>query len=107
MRQHADVDDDVHGSDPTVLMISATSAAATSSLLMTGQDATWIASPPSVKTRVRRCTVLRSPPITPVDGETSFATIQSQPLRWNLALALSIRCSVSAAKPITSGGRPS
>ena len=55
--------------------------------------------------RVSRCTVLRSPPITPVAGETSLATIQSQPLRASFALALSIRCSVSAAKPITSGGR--
>ena len=59
-------------------------------------------SPPS---RVSRWTVLRSPPITPVAGDTSLATIQSQPLRASFALALSIRCSVSAAKPITSGGR--
>ena len=49
--------------------------------------------------------MLRSPPITPVAGDTSLATIQSQPLRASFALALSIRCSVSAAKPITSGGR--
>src|SRR4051794_25862324 len=37
--------------------------------------------------------------------ETSLATIQSQPLRASFDLALSMRCSVSAAKPITSGGR--
>src|SRR4051794_41980138 len=58
----------------------------------------------SVLSRCKRCTVLRSPPITPVAGETSLATIQSQPLRLIFAFALSIRCSVSAAKPITSGG---
>ena len=41
----------------------------------------------------------------PVAGETSLATIQSQPLRRRLALAWASRFSVSAAKPTTSGGR--
>src|SRR5690606_6949657 len=54
---------------------------------------------------VMRCTVLRSPPITPVAGETSFATIQSQRLRARFDCACSITFSVSAAKPTTSGGR--
>src|SRR4051794_37265683 len=85
----------------TVSAMRVISAAATSSLVIAGQESTLI-SPPS---RFNRCTVLRSPPITPVAGETSLATIQSQPLRLSFALALSIRCSVSAAKPITSGGR--
>src|SRR5262249_20125104 len=74
-------------------------------LVIPGEESTAISpsSPPLL--RLSRCTVLRSPPITPVAGETSLATIQSQPLRASLALALSMRCSVSAAKPITSGGR--
>ena len=41
----------------------------------------------------------------PVSGETSFATIQSQPLRRRLAVAWSTTFSVSAAKPTTSRGR--
>src|SRR5215216_4386129 len=90
------------------LAILATSSAATCSLVIAGQDSTLMPSTPiSLSSRVSRRTVLRSPPITPVAGETSLATIQSQPLRAILALALSIRCSVSAANPITSGGRPS
>ena len=54
---------------------------------------------------VTRCTVLRSPPIMPVAGETSLATIQSQPFLSSLASALPIRSSVSAAKPMTRRGR--
>ena len=36
----------------------------------------------------------------PVSGDTSFATIQSQPFRCSFASALARRFSVSAAKPI-------
>src|ERR1700761_9269123 len=68
MRQDLDVDrngiSQLEG--PAALMISPTSAVATSFFVITGQDATWIVS----FSRVKRCTVLRSPPITPVDGET-------------------------------------
>ncbi len=49
-----------------------------------------------------RCTVLRLPPMTPLSGETSLATIQSQPLDLRFFLAYSMTCSVSAAKPMTS-----
>src|SRR5437667_1079718 len=108
MRQLADVD--FHGSAhelfSTVLAIFAISSVATCPLVITGQESTLMLSTPiSVPSRVNRCTVLRSPPITPDADDTSLATIQSQPLRLIFALALSIRCSVSAAKPITSGGR--
>ena len=41
----------------------------------------------------------------PVSGETSLATIQSAPLALRFLAAYSITFSVSAAKPITSGGR--
>src|SRR5258708_36431605 len=54
---------------------------------------------------VIKCTVLRSPPKVPDALDTSLATIQSQPLRWRLSMALATRSSVSAAKPITSAGR--
>ena len=54
---------------------------------------------------VTRWMVLLSPPMTPVSGDTSLATIQSQPLRASFSLACSMTCSVSAAKPITSCGR--
>src|SRR6267142_7048980 len=108
VRQLADVDFHrrAHAVFPNVLAIVATSSVATCSLVITGQESTLMLSTlVSAASRVSRCTVLRSPPITPVAGETSLATIQSQPLRAILALALSIRCSVSAANPITSGGR--
>ncbi len=49
--------------------------------------------------------MLRSPPMTPVSGDTSLATIQSQPLDLRFFLACSSTCSVSAAKPIINGGR--
>jgi len=49
--------------------------------------------------------VFSSPPMTPAAGLTSLATITSQPLRVRFCRACSIRCSVSAAKPTTSGGR--
>src|SRR5690242_12712661 len=88
----------------TVFTICATSSMATRSLVMIGQESTAI-SPVSAAFLLIRCTVLRSPPITPDAGETSLATIQSQPLRASFDLALSMRCSVSAAKPITRGGR--
>ena len=52
-----------------------------------------------------RCTVLRSPPKVPEAVDTSLATIQSQPLRVRLSIALATRFSVSAAKPTTSTGR--
>jgi hypothetical protein len=42
----------------------------------------------------------------PVPGETSLATIQSQPLRARLAVAWRPRHAVSAAKPTTRPGRP-
>src|SRR5436190_2355542 len=54
---------------------------------------------------VMRWTVLRSPPKVPEAGETSLATIQSQPLRVRFSMALATRFSVSAAKPTTSAGR--
>src|SRR3984957_19657080 len=96
-----DLDGGAHEAFPTVWAIRATNAAATCSLDITGQESTWISAP----SRVSKWTVLRSPPITPDAGETSLATIQSQPLRASFALALSIRFSVSAANPITSFGR--
>ena len=74
-----------------------TSARATSSFDCGGHDSTPLA--------VTRCTVLTSPPITPLSDDTSLATIQSQPLRLSLSLALATRFSVSAAKPMTSRGR--
>src|SRR5690606_13429186 len=81
----------VHGfappSDSATRMIS---ARATSSLDWDGQDSTPLS--------VTRWTVLRSPPMTPLCGETSLATIQSQPLLRSFALACSITFSVSAAK---------
>src|SRR5205085_1975614 len=90
--------DGIHGAAPvSAAAIRAISARATSSFVCGGQDST----PPAVT----RCTLLRSPPKVPVAGETSLATIQSQPLRASLSLALATRSSVSAAKPITSRGR--
>ena len=55
----------------------------------------------STPAAVTRCTLLRSPPMTPLARDTSLATIQSQPLRWRASPgALSMTSSVSAAKPI-------
>src|SRR3954447_22868171 len=87
VRQLPDVDLDLcaHEDFPTILAMWAINAAATSSLAIAGQDSTLMSAP----LRLSRCTVLRSPPITPVAGETSLATIQSQPLRASFALALS------------------
>src|SRR4051794_35625894 len=101
--QSPDIDSEIwtHGFSPKLSAIRVTSAAATSSLLIAGQELTATSAP----RRVSRWIVLRSPPMTPVAGETSLATIQSQPLRASFVLALSIRFSVSAANPITSGGR--
>ena len=56
---------------------------ATRSLLSVGQF--WTPS------ALIRWTVLRSPPNVPVAGETSLATIQSQPFRVRLSIALVIR----------------
>src|ERR671912_1531504 len=70
---------------------------ATSPLARVGQSSTPEA--------LIRCTVLRSPPNVPTAADTSLATIQSQPLRWRLSMALATRFSVSAAKPTTSAGR--
>src|SRR5437660_6164222 len=80
MRQLADFDfhGRVHEFCSTFFAIFATSSVATCSLVITGQESTLISLAPS---RVSRWTVLRSPPITPVAGDTSLATIQSQPLR--------------------------
>src|SRR5262245_7326874 len=75
----------------------ATSRRATSALGRSGQFSTSVA--------VTRCTVLRSPPMMPVLGETSLARIQSAPLAVRFFLAKSTTFVVSAAKPITSGGR--
>src|SRR5580658_11159352 len=71
---------------------------ATSSFDCGGQFSTPLA--------VTRCTVLTSPPMIPVAGETSLARIQSQPFLASLALALAMRSLVSAAKPMTRCGRP-
>ena len=60
--------------------IRATSARATSSFDCDGQDSTpWA---------VTTCTLLRSPPMMPVAGDTSLATIQSHPLRVELLLGI-------------------
>src|SRR5262245_43726880 len=90
--------DFVHRLAPaSVSAMRATSARATSSFDCGGQDSTPCA--------VTKCTVLRSPPMAPPSAETSLARIQSQPLRASLALACSMMCSVSAAKPMTRRGR--
>src|SRR5262249_22883639 len=81
----------------SVSAMRATSARATSSFDCGGQDSTPCA--------VTRCTVLRSPPIAPPAADTSLARIKSQPLLASFALACSMMCSVSAAKPMTRGGR--
>src|SRR6185295_16830822 len=70
---------------------------ATSVLLISGQ----LSTPPLVRT----CTVLRSPPMTPLAGDTSLATIQSAPFDFNFFLAYASTSCVSAAKPMTIGGR--
>src|SRR5712691_1177691 len=76
---HPDLDF-AHGLAPaSVSAMRATSARATSSFDCGGHDSTPRA--------VTRCTVLRSPPMTPDPAETSLATIQSQPLRASFALA--------------------
>src|SRR5258707_15586391 len=92
MRQQADVDLDrsaqaifsaLFFSALSACRLSATwaiSAIATCSLVITGHESTSLSSP----FRDSKCTVLRSPPITPVAGETSLATIQSQPLPFSL-----------------------
>src|SRR6202043_1137081 len=63
----------------SVAAMRATSMSATFCFAAFGHDST-----PS---RVMRWTLLRSPPMMPVEGETSLATIQSQPLRASLARA--------------------
>ena len=78
--------------------IRAMSMRATSSLVCGGQDST--------PDGVIKWMVLPSPPMMPVAGETSLARIQSQPFLASLALALAMTWSVSAAKPMTSRGRP-
>src|SRR5262249_42398175 len=70
---------------------------ATSALASSGQSSTSVA--------VTRCTVLRSPPMMPVCGDTSLARIQSAPLALRFLRADSTTAVVSAAKPMTSGGR--
>ena len=61
----------------------------------------------SAPSAVISVTALSGPPMMPVAGRTSLATIQSAPLRSRLATAFSTTSSVSAAKPTTSRGRPS
>src|SRR6185312_7479566 len=81
-------------------------AAATASISVVATasfDCGGQASTPDARTNVM---VFVSPPMMPVEGETSLASIQSQPLRASLSRALASTFSVSAAKPITSGGRP-
>src|SRR5215813_13402930 len=73
----------VHRLTPaSVSAMRATSARATSSFDCGGHDSTPCA--------VTRCTVLRSPPMTPLSAETSLARIQSQLLRASFALACSM-----------------
>src|SRR5690348_13405281 len=70
---------------------------ATSIFVITGQSST-----PSPSTR---WIVLLSPPNVPVPGDTSFARIQSHPLRRRFSIALATTFWVSAAKPMTREGR--
>src|SRR6185312_6684632 len=81
----------------SVVAIRRTSPSATASLERTGQ----LSTPPAVT----RCTWLFRPPNVPLFGDTSFATIQSQPLRRSFSRACSSSFSVSAAKPTTRRGR--
>src|SRR5579883_708236 len=106
VRQADDLDGDVFGAHSAASAgrgrvrcsaMAPASCMATRSFDRVGQSCT-----PSA---VIRCTVLRSPPNVPVAGETSLATIQSQPLRVRFSIALATRFSVSAAKPTTSVGR--
>ena len=76
-------------------------ARATSSFDRGGQDSM----PCTDDHRHRLPAALISPPMMPVEGDTSLATIQSQPFLASLALALAKRSSVSAAKPMTNRGR--
>src|SRR6185437_14484959 len=70
---------------------------ATSALLISGQLSTPLL--------VIKCTALFSPPITPVAGDTSLATIKSARFASNFFLACASTSCVSAAKPMTIGGR--
>src|SRR5271169_6152955 len=83
--------------DHRAAAMRSTSICATSSFDCSGQASTPRA--------VMRCTLLRSPPMTPDCADTSLARIQSLPLDLSLALACSTTRSVSAAKPMTSLGR--
>jgi hypothetical protein len=76
----------------------AASRRAVSALLIRGQ----VSAPASVIS----VTAFSDPPMIP-SGETSLATIQSQPLRARFSVACRTTSSVSAAKPTTSAGRPS
>src|SRR5436305_5513215 len=87
----------LHAAFPKAVTMRAVSWRPTSALLIGGQSSTPNA--------VMRCTVLLSPPMMPVVGDTSLATIQSQPFFVRLACACAITSSVSAAKPMTSAGR--
>src|SRR5580704_15997604 len=78
--------------------IRSTRLRATSSFDCGDQDSTPAA--------VTKWTVLVSPPMIPVSGETSLARIQSQPFLVSFALALAMTLSVSAANPMTSCGLP-
>ena len=84
-------------SPPTMAPRRSTSFFATSVFDRVGQVSTSEA--------VTRCTLLLSPPITPVSVETSLATMRSQPFFASFCFACSITFSVSAAKPTMSGGR--
>ena len=77
--------------------IRCTSLTATSALVIRGH-----ASAPSADTTV---TVLSPPPMMPVSGRTSLATIRSQRFFASFFRALATTSSVSAAKPTTTRGR--
>src|SRR4029079_1813171 len=99
VRQPHDMDGDAghFALPPSASAMCATSMAATATLDCVGQCSTPFA--------VTRWIVLASPPMTPLSAETSFARIQSHPLRQSLAVACSTTFSVSAPKPITTLGR--
>src|SRR3546814_6859753 len=78
VRQPVDAYQNRHD-EPKCAAILAARRSPTSALVMRGQSST---SPALI-----RCTVLASPPKVPVAGDTSLATIQSQPLRARLAAA--------------------
>mmetsp|Transcript_31703 Transcript_31703/g.40681 ORF Transcript_31703/g.40681 Transcript_31703/m.40681 type:complete len:225 (+) Transcript_31703:444-1118(+) len=83
-------------SSPNSSTIRSTKRVATSCLVMRGQRT-------SMPSRVTSATSFISPPIT--SPLTSLETIQSQRLRFSLAMASASTSWVSAANPMTSSGR--